>query len=154
VQFLAAMGCETTALSSTADKRTAALRLGAHAATSSTDVRELRKLARHFDFLLCTAPAKLDWISLLNTLRPNGVLCLVGAPPGLIQIPGGQLVTHQRVICGSDIGSRADIRATLSFAADHGIRTLVETAPLQDVNQAIQRVRDNQVRYRMVLTAS
>jgi uncharacterized zinc-type alcohol dehydrogenase-like protein len=153
LQFLVAMGCETTALTSSADKRTAALALGARSAASSNDVRELRSLARRFDFLLCTAPVRLDWISLLNTLRPNGVLCLVGAPPGLIQIPAGQLVLHQKVVCGSDIASRAEIRETLAFAAEHGIRAQVETAPLPEVNRALQRVRDNQVRYRMVLTA-
>ena len=152
LRFLRALGCETTAFTSSPDKREAALRLGAQHAVSSTHPRELRACAGQFEFLLCTAPARLDWIAYLEALRPNGVLCLVGAPPGLLQFPAAQLLTAQRVICGSDIGSPQDIREMLAFAAAHGIGAEVETLPLAQVNEAVQRVRDNRVRYRMVLT--
>ena len=152
LQFLRAMGCETTAFTSSPDKRAAAERLGARHVVSSTSVREIRANGGRFALLLCTAPARLDFITYLQTLKPGGVLCLVGAPPGLLQIPAAQLLTGQRVICGSDIGSRSAIRETLAFAAEHGIVAQVETAPLADVNAALQRVRENRVRYRMVLT--
>lgn len=151
LRFLRAMGCEVTAFSSTPDKRLEALRLGAHEAASSTDAREIRAFANRFEFLLCTVPARLDWITYLNTLKPNGVLCLVGAPPGLIQIPAAQLLSSQRVICGSDIGSPALIREMLAFSAEHDIVAQIEEAPLADCNNAVERVRKNQARYRMVL---
>jgi uncharacterized zinc-type alcohol dehydrogenase-like protein len=150
--FLRALGCHPTAFTSSPDKREAALGLGAEEVASSTSVREIRALANRFEFLLCTVPARLDWITYLQTLKPNGVLCLVGAPPGVMQILAAPLLTGQRVICGSDIGSPRAIRETLSFAAEHGIGAQVETAPLEEVNAALQRVRENRVRYRMVLT--
>ncbi|HUJ25974.1 MAG TPA: NAD(P)-dependent alcohol dehydrogenase [Myxococcales bacterium] len=152
VRFLRALGCTTTVFTSSPDKLREALALGATDAFSSTDARQIRAQASRFDFLLCTAPARLDWITFMTTLKPNGVLCLVGAPPGLIQIPAGQLLSAQRVICGSDIASPAVIREMLTFAAEHGIAAQIETAPMAQVNEAIQRVRSNQVRYRMVLT--
>jgi uncharacterized zinc-type alcohol dehydrogenase-like protein len=152
LQFLRAMGCETTAFTSSPDKRDAAERLGAQHVVPSTSTRAILANADRFEFLLCTAPARLDWITYLQTLKPNGVLCLVGAPPGLLQIPAAQLLTRQRAICGSDIGSRGAIRETLAFAAEHGIAAEVETAPMADVNAALQRVRENRVRHRMVLT--
>lgn len=152
LRFLRAMGCETTAFTSSPDKSQAALAFGATEVASSTNARELRALANRFDFLLCTVPARLDWISYVQTLKPNGVLCLVGAPPGLLQLPAAQLVSSQRVICGSDIGSPAAIREMLTFAQKHSIGAEVETAPLPQVNVALQRVRDNRARYRMVLT--
>jgi uncharacterized zinc-type alcohol dehydrogenase-like protein len=152
VRFLRAMGCEATVFTSSPDKREEAARLGAHDAASSTNVREIRAYKDRFDFLLCTAPARLDWITYLQTVKPNGVLCFVGAPPGLLQIPAGLLLTSQRVVCGSDIGSPKDIREMLTFAAEHGVGAQVETAPMADVNAAIDRVRKNDVRYRMVLT--
>jgi uncharacterized zinc-type alcohol dehydrogenase-like protein len=152
LRFLKAMGCHSTAFTSSPDKRAEAARLGAEDAVSSTVPRELRAQANRYDFLLCTAPARLDWLAYLQTLKPNGVLCLVGAAPGLMQIQAGLLLSAQRVLCGSDIGSPADIRAMLAFAAEHRIGAQVETVAMKDVNQAVLRVRENRVRYRMVLT--
>jgi len=152
LRFLRAMGAHVTAFTSSPDKRDDALRLGADAVASSVSPREIRGLKNQLDFLLCTVPARLDWVTYLQALKPNGVLCLVGAPPGLLQIPAAQLLTGQRAICGSDIGSPAAIREMLAFAAEHAIGAQVETAPMSEVNAALQRVRDNRVRYRMVLT--
>jgi len=152
LRFLQAMGAHATAFTSSPDKRDEALRLGAESTASSTDPREIRTQVDRFDLLLCTVPARLDWITYLQTLKPNGVLCLVGAPPGLLQIPAAQLLSSQRVVCGSDIGSPGSIREMLAFAAEHGIGAQVETTPMAQVNEAVQRVRDNKVRYRMVLT--
>jgi uncharacterized zinc-type alcohol dehydrogenase-like protein len=153
LRFLRALGCRTTAFTSSPDKRAEAARLGADEVASSTDAREIRVHANRFDFLLCTVPARLDWITYVQTLKPNGVFCLVGAPPGLIQISPGPLLTGQRVICGSDIGSPAMIREMLAFSATHAIGAEVETTPRARVNEALQRVRDNRARYRMVLTS-
>jgi alcohol/geraniol dehydrogenase (NADP+) len=152
LRFLRAMNCETTAFTSSPDKRDEALRLGASEVASSTDAREIRRYADRFELLLCTVPARLDWITYLRALKPNGVLCLVGAPPGLLQIPASLLLSGQRIICGSDIGSPAAIRQMLAFASEHGIGAQVETAPMAEANAALARVRENRVRYRMVLT--
>ena len=91
--------------------------MGAHDFAGSTDARRVREHAGRFDLLLSTVHARLDWISYLQTLRPNGTLCLVGSPPGLLQIPAAPLLTGQRSICGSDIGGRATIGEMLRFAA-------------------------------------
>lgn len=152
LRFLRAMGCRPVAFTSSPDKRDEAVRLGAETAASSTSPREIREHAGQLDFLLCTVPARLDWITYLQALKPNGVLCLVGAPPGLMQFPAAQLLTGQRAIAGSDIGSPASIREMLAFAAEHGIGAQIETAPMSEVNDALRRVRENRVRYRMVLT--
>jgi uncharacterized zinc-type alcohol dehydrogenase-like protein len=151
LRFLSAMGCETTAFTSSPDKRVEASRLGANEVASSTKAREILAHKDRLDFLLCTVPARLDWISYLQTLRPGGVLCLVGAPPGLLQFPAAQLLTGQRVVCGSDIGSPGMIREMLAFAAQHGVAAEVELSPMTDVNTALGRVRENRARYRMVL---
>jgi uncharacterized zinc-type alcohol dehydrogenase-like protein len=151
LRFLKAMGCEATAFTSSPDKRDEAMRLGASEVVSSTHAGELRAQAGRFDFLLCTVPARLDWVSYLQALKRGGTLCLVGAPPGLMQFPASQLLSGQRAICGSDIGSPAAIREMLAFAAEHGIGAQVELAPMGEVNAALQRVRDNRARYRMVL---
>jgi uncharacterized zinc-type alcohol dehydrogenase-like protein len=152
LRFLRALGSHSTAFTSSADKQKEALRLGADEASSSTSARELRTLAGRFDFLLSTVPAQLDWISYLQALKPGGVLCIVGAPPGVMRLPASQLLSGQRVICGSDIGSPGAIREMLSFAAEHKVAAEIETVPMPEVNAGLARVRENSARYRMVLT--
>ena len=100
-----------------------------------------------------TAPALLDWVTLLQTVRPGGTLCFVATPPGVVTFPAQLLVTQQRTLSGSDIGSRSAMADMLRFAADHNIAPLIETRPMVEVNEAIERVRRNDARYRVVLTA-
>ena len=78
-------------------------------------------------------PAKLDWITYLKALSPNGTLCLVGSPPGFLQIPAASLFDGQKSISGSEIGSRATIAEMLRFAARHKINPVVEKMPLDQV---------------------
>lgn len=151
LRFARAMGCATTAFTSSPDKRDEARRLGADDVATSTVAHEILARKLKFDLLLCTVPARLDWISYLQALKPGGVLCLVGAAPGLMQFPASLLLSGQRVVCGSDIGSPKAMREMLAFAAEHDIAAQVETVPMEQANDAIQRVRENRVRYRMVL---
>ena len=44
-----------------------------------------------------------------------------------------------------------DYEPMLRFAVAHGVAPQVEVLPAARVNEAIQRVRDNKARYRMVL---
>ena len=39
----------------------------------------------------------------------------------------------------------------LDFSAKHGVKPMVELFPVDQVNDAIQKVRDNTARYRVVL---
>jgi uncharacterized zinc-type alcohol dehydrogenase-like protein len=41
----------------------------------------------------------------------------------------------------------------LAFAARHGIEAKTEVLPLSEINTALDRVRSNKARYRMVLKA-
>ena len=149
--MLRALGCEATAFSTSPNKRDEALAMGATDFAASTDPKEIRRHFGRFDLILSTVHAKLDWTTYLQTLRPNGTLCLLGMPPGVIQVPPALLVTGQRSITGSDIGSRRTIREMLGFAARHRITPQIERLPFAEANTALTRLRENQVRYRVVL---
>ena len=152
VLMLRALGCEVTALTSSLDKDDDLRRMGAHEVVPSNNVKELRKHFGRFHLLLSTAPARLDWVTLLQTVRPGGTLCFVATPPGVITLPAQLLVTQQRTVSGSDIGSRSAMAEMLRFVDEHRIAPLVETRPMAEVNEAIERVRRNDARYRVVLT--
>jgi D-arabinose 1-dehydrogenase-like Zn-dependent alcohol dehydrogenase len=61
------------------------------------------------------------------------------------------LVAHDLSITGSFLGNRATMREMLAFAHVNAITPMVELMPMSQVNEAIQRVRENKVRYRIVL---
>ncbi len=151
VQFAHAFGCEVTAFSTSPAKELEARRLGAHHFVNSHDPAQMAKCARSLDLLLDAVPAELDWAAWVNLLRPNGVLTVVGASPGMISVPAPLLLLGQVSLRGSLIGSRSAIEEMLRFSALHGITAQVETMPMAEVNAAIQRVRENRARYRVVL---
>jgi uncharacterized zinc-type alcohol dehydrogenase-like protein len=153
IRFAAAFGCEVVAFTSSPDKRADLQAMGAHEVVDSRDARALRGMSDRIDLLISTVPARLDWIFYLQALRPNGVLCLVGASPGLLQVPAAQLLTGQKSICGSDIGDRATMVEMLRFAARHRIAPTGETRPMHEVNLGIERLRENRARYRVVMQA-
>ena len=61
------------------------------------------------------------------------------------------LVAHQLSITGSFLGNRATMREMLSFSQEHGIKPAVELMPMSQVNAALQKVKKNKARYRVVL---
>lgn len=151
ILFARALGAEVVAFSSSPDKRDDALRMGAVALVDSRDPRALRGAFESIDVLVSTVAARLDWTSFLRVLRPNGVLCFVGAPPGVLSIPASILLEGQRSICGSEIGGRRDVAEMLAFAARAHVAPIVERFPMHAADVALDRLRSNGVRYRAVL---
>lgn len=151
VQFAAALGAEVTVLSHSPDKAEDAARLGAaHFVHTGTDDWNTG-LRKHFDLVLNTVSAVIPINDYLVTLKPHGVMCTVGAPGEPLKVSAFNLIGGERMLAGSAIGGRARIREMLEFAAQHNVLPWVETLPVNDVNQALARVRDNRVRYRVVL---
>ena len=149
IQFAHVFEYEVTAISSSPEKKKQALAFGADHFIVSDDQTSLNQLEYNFDLLLCTASGKIDWEALLNTLKKKGRLVLVGFPD--IGLNSTDLVAHQLSITGSFIGNRARMQEMLSFAQAHGIKPAIEMMPMSKVNEAIQRVKENKARYRIVL---
>jgi uncharacterized zinc-type alcohol dehydrogenase-like protein len=154
LQFAKAFGCNVTAISSSPDKEQETKKLGADHFLALTDTEGLKKAVGSFHFMLVTASADLDWAALGMMLRPFGKLCFIGLPPSDIKIPARLLVSGNRCICGSGTGSRARMKEMLEFCARHHIQAQVEPFPMKKINEAIQRLKSNQARYRIVLTNS
>jgi len=60
-------------------------------------------------------------------------------------------VAHQLSIITSFLGNRARMQEMLSFAHAQGITPAIELMPMSQVNEAIQRLKENKARYRIVL---
>ncbi len=150
IQFAHALGCEVTAISSSPDKERDALGFGADHFVIG-DREGLRSLNDQLDLLLCTVHGEgIRWERLIPPLRRDrGRLVLVGFPQ--IQLDPQDLVAHQVSITGSLLGSPATMRDMLDFAQEHRITPAVELMPMSCVNEAIDRLKENRVRYRVVL---
>ena len=153
VQFLAKLGCEVTAISSTHAKDDEARGFGAahFIATKGTD--ELQKAVGQFDFILSTVPANLPWNDYINALRPQGKMVVVGVPESEIQLNAFALIGHEKSFCGGRTGSPAEIETMFNFAARHGVQAQIEKFAMKDINAAMDRVRTGKMRYRVVLEA-
>ncbi|HBO97767.1 MAG TPA: alcohol dehydrogenase [Candidatus Omnitrophica bacterium] len=151
LQFARAMGYDVTAFSHSPDKEKEARRFGAHRFVGSTREDDLAKLTRFFDFILITSYVKLDWPAYLAMLRPNGRIIVVGAVNEPLEIPSGAIISGQKGVVASVIGSRRMIKDMLDFAARHHIGAQTEVFPLAQVNAALDKVRRNEARYRVVL---
>jgi alcohol/geraniol dehydrogenase (NADP+) len=151
LQFARALGTEVYAISTNPEKQEEAIQFGAHHFIVSKEPEQMKRLTGALDLLLTTATANLDWGAWLATLRPNGTFCLLGAPAGPVTLPVLPMIFGQYSFTGSVIGSPLQISEMLQFAAENNIRTAVEVMPLRQVNEALDRVRRNQTRYRAVL---
>jgi len=149
IQFAHALGWQVTAISSSLDKRGEALGYGADRFVDANDQASLGELNYRFDLLMCTASRGVSWELLLMALKKRGRLVLLGFPD--VALNSTDLVVHELSITGSFIGNRATMREMLVFAQEHGIVPEVELMPMSRVNEAIQRVKENKARYRIVL---
>jgi uncharacterized zinc-type alcohol dehydrogenase-like protein len=149
VQFARGMGYEVTALSSSQYKEAEALALGAERFIAVTDRQALREAAFYFDLLLVTAHGGIAWGRMFEILKKQGKLVLLGFPD--IHIDSVDLVVHELSIEGSFVGNQRDMRDMLQFAQKHAIRPWIELMPMSQVSQAIERLKMNQARYRIVL---
>jgi uncharacterized zinc-type alcohol dehydrogenase-like protein len=149
IQFAHALGYEVTVFSSSPDKQEQALAWGADAFIVSSDRDGFRKHIFYFDLVLCTATGQIDWNILLNIPKKAGRIVLVSFPD--MTMNPTDLVAHNLSITGSFLGNRATMREMLAFAQANHITPMVETMPMTQVNEAMQRVKENKARYRIVL---
>jgi len=149
IQFAKAFGYEVTAISSSPGKKEEALALGADQFIVAGDEGAMRKVEYYFDLLLCTAHGEIDWESMLEILKKKGKLILVGFPE--MTLRPIDLVAHQLSISGSFLGTPGDMREMLFFAQTHDIQPMIELMPMARINKAIERLKENKARYRIVL---
>jgi uncharacterized zinc-type alcohol dehydrogenase-like protein len=152
LQFLNAWGCRVTAFTSSEAKKTEALELGAHQTINSRDLDEITAAAGQFDMVLSTVNVKLDWNAYVETLKPRGRLHVVGATLEPLDLAIFPLLMGQRSVSSSPVGSPANIARMLEFAARHDIKPVIENFPMEQVNDAMARLRSGQARYRIVLS--
>ncbi|MGQ0694351.1 MAG: NAD(P)-dependent alcohol dehydrogenase [Nitrospiraceae bacterium] len=151
VKIAKALGTEVTVLSTSEQKRNDAERLGAADFGVTAQPQTFTRLQRRFDFVLDTISAPHDYNAYVNLLKTDGTMILVGAPDKPTLLEPFPLILHRRRIAGSVIGGIRETQEMLDFSAEHRIESDVEVIPIQQVNEAYERVLRGEVRFRFVI---
>jgi len=153
IQFANRFGFRTVAVSRGKDKERLARELGAdeYLDTEASDpAKELLRMggAR---VVLATAPSGRAMASIIGGIGINGQLLVVAAPSDATNLYLSSLIGGTRSIQGWASGTAMDSEDTLHFSTLRHVHPLIETFPLERVNEAYDRMMSNQVRFRAVL---
>lgn len=152
LKFLNKWGCEVIAFSSNPDKEEQILKMGASRVIDSTKSEDLAEIKGRLDFILNTTNVQLDWDSYLDTLAPQGRLHTVGAVLEPMEITAFKMISGEKSVAGSPLGSPALTATMLDFCERHQIYPTIEEFPLSRVNEALEHLEKGKARYRVVLT--
>jgi len=151
VKLAHAMGAYVVVFTTSPHKVEDALSLGADEVVVSHQTEEMQKHFASFDFILDTVSAKHDMNAYLNLLGLDGHITLVGAPEKPMDISAFSLIMARRSLSGSMIGGIAETQEMLDFCGQHNITADEEVIPIQQVNEAYDRLLKSDVKYRFVI---
>jgi D-arabinose 1-dehydrogenase-like Zn-dependent alcohol dehydrogenase len=147
------IGIITVAIARGKEKEKLARELGAHhyIDSSNEDVGQALKKLGGADAILATAASGKSMSPLLNGLKARGKLIVVGVSNEPTEFTSPQLIRGSKRIQGSASGTAMDSEDTLKFAHQHQIRSINEVVPLEQAQDAYNKMMKNQARFRMVL---
>ena len=151
VKFAVSFGAEVTMLSSSVNKKADAEMLGAHHFALTSDAETMKNLTMKFDFIINTVSAPHDYNTYLQLLKSDGVMVLLGAPPTPSQINAFSLLGKRRTLAGSLIGGIKETQEMLDYCAAHNIMSDIELIPMENINEAYERMLKSDVKYRFVV---
>lgn len=151
VKIAHALGAEVTVLSQSLKKADEGKRMGADHFHASADPATFEKLKKSFDLIINTVSAQIDWNQYLSLLKVDGTMVVVGVPEVQVPVAPFSLIPHRRSLSGSMIGGIRETQEMLDFCSAHGIAADIEVTPIQQVNEAYERILASDVRYRFVI---
>ena len=151
VKIADALGAEVTVLSHSLKKQEESKKMGADNFYTSSDPNTFKKLKGYFDLIINTVSVELDSNKYLKMLALDGTMVVVGLPEKQMSIGPFSLVSTRRSLAGSAIGGIRETQEMLDFCSKNNIACDIELIPIQQVNEAFERVVKSDVRYRFVI---
>ena len=151
VKLAKAFGAHVVVFTTSPDKVEDARRLGADEVVLSNDESAMNQHLNSFHFILDTVGAKHDINAYLVLLRRDGNLTQVGVAPEPLAVDVSNLIFGRRSFSGSLIGGLKETQEMLDFCGQHQITSDIELIPIQEVNDAYDRLVKGDVKYRFVI---
>ena len=151
VKFAVSFGADVTLVSTSPSKEKDAKRLGAHNFILSTDEKQMKDADSCFDVVVNTVSANHDYEKYLALLGLHGKMLVVGLPSQHPRVNPFALIKNRRSVTGSMIGGTKETQEMLNYCAEKNIVADVEVIPIQEINEAYERMLRSDVRYRFVI---
>jgi uncharacterized zinc-type alcohol dehydrogenase-like protein len=152
IKLAHALDTHVVAFTTSDSKRDAALKLGADETVVSRNADEMATQAHSFDLIVNTVAASHDLDAYLSLLKLDGTMILVGIPEERHPSPSiANLVGLRRSLSGSLIGGIRETQEMLDFCAARNVTADVEIIPIQQLDNAYERMLKNDVKYRFVI---
>lgn len=151
LEIYRAWGCDVTAFTHSASKNADILLMGADHVVDEQNPKSLEGLERKFNYIISTVNLNLNWNQFLGFLKPRGRLHLVGVITEPMNISMIQLLAAQRSLSSSGVGPPAVLNKLMEFSAQHNIKPIVEFYSFDQINEAIEHLRQEKAHYRIVL---
>lgn len=151
VKYAKAFGAEVWVITTSPKKADAAKSYGADGVVVSGSKADMDKAAHSFDFLLDTIPKAHDLKPYLKLLNIHGTICLVGPIEPMPGFHSGDVISGQKSIAGSGIGSIKETQEMLEYSAAHNLLPEIEIIDIKDINQAWDALLNKQMDKRYVI---
>ena len=154
VQYAKAMGLNVIAVDVDDAKLDLARQLGASLtvnARAHDPVAFVNKEVGGAQGVLVTAVSPQAFEQAIGMAGRGGTVSLTGLPPGTFPLSIFNTVLNGITVRGSIVGTRLDLQEALSFAAQGKVRSIVEAAALEDINEIFARMHKGDIRGRIVL---
>lgn len=152
IKLAKGLGAEVTLFTRSTNKSKDAIRLGADHIVLSTDIAQMKSVKGKFDVIIDTIPNVHDINPYISTLSLNGTIVLVGYLGPLDPFVNSvKLISGRKSVAGSIIGGIPETQEMLDFCAQHAISSDVEIIDIQYINQAYERMKKSDVKYRFVI---
>ncbi|HWU25281.1 MAG TPA: zinc-binding dehydrogenase, partial [Rhizomicrobium sp.] len=154
IQYAAKFGYKVAAIGRGPQNAALAEKLGARVYIdnkATNPAEELQKLGGA-QAILATAPSAKAASEVIDGLRPNGKLVVIGVDSSPIEVTPTQLVVGCKTLEGWAAGTPADSEDTLQFSKLMGVHPMIETYPLEKAAEAYARMLSGKAEFRVVLT--
>jgi uncharacterized zinc-type alcohol dehydrogenase-like protein len=151
LKFAHSFGAHVVQFTTSEAKRADALRLGANEVVLSKDDAQMKAHANSFDFILDAVSAPHDINAYTALLKRDAAMAMVGLPdvPPVLNI--GNLIFKRAALSGSIIGGMPETQEMLDYCGEHNITSDIEIIPIQQINEAFERMLKQDVKYRFVI---
>jgi len=155
LQYAKAMGFNVVAVDIADEKLELAKRLGADITINGKTVDPAQTIMEQVGGVqaaVSVAVTKAAFEQAYQSVKRGGTLVVVGLPNDDLPIPIFNTVLNGVTVRGSIVGTRKDMQEALDFAAQGKVRTIIESAPMDSVNEVFDKMEKGQINGRIVLT--